>query len=92
MVLTEIVTSWKDPQILKGEVLDEVTFALSDWIHEQTSGDHDAAIESMLRMACVIAMAGYIHPEDLRDRFSHILAGYTTSVATEVTMTPGGEA
>lgn len=89
---TEVITGWEVRRDRMEQPIDEVTFALSTWMHEQTDGDHAAAIESLLNLSCLIAMAGEIDPQELRDRFGRILSGYTKSVVVVVPMTPGGEA
>lgn len=89
---TEIITGWEVKNARLDQPVDEVTAALSTWMHKQTDGDHAAAIESLLNLSCLIAMAGGIDPEELRDRFGRILEGYTQSLVVVVPMTPGGEA
>ncbi len=90
--LTEVITGWEVKHERMGQPIPEVTAALSTWMHEQTDGDHDVAIEALLNLACLIAIAGEVGPEELRDRFGRVLATYTKSVVVAVSMTPGGEA
>lgn len=90
--LTEVITGWEVKRDRMEQFIPEVTAALSTWMHEQTDGDHNVAIEALLNLACLIAIAGEIDPQELRDRFGRILSGYTKSVVIAFPLTPGGDA
>jgi hypothetical protein len=89
---TALLTCWGVNNHKLAQPIDGLTSSLSLWLHEHTDGDHAAAIDAMLHLSCIIAMAGGIDPGELRDRFGEALAEYTKSVVVAVSTDPIGDA